>query len=630
MIKRINICFYGYLLFFYFLGKSLSAQNLQAIDSLFYRGVSLYRQEIYKEALQTMEFVDKVYPMHHRTTGSLLIQGKLHYKLRNYNKAVELFKKLINNYPDSRYADDAIYGMATAYYRQNDYKKAVFRLLEIIEIGNDDRLLRKVAKFSSDVMDYRLVVDDFLELLEMVQGERGKAAITLRLAQREIDSKQFDSAKKTIQNFLDMYPKSNYVLQMEQLLSRIENLDKGVLKIGVILPLTGLLEEPGKRLLSGIKYAVDLHNEKKSPKIELLIRDSEGKILKAIKAAQELCEDNEIIAIIGELESDLTAAVAGVAQSKKVVVLAPTATEDGLTSIGSYIFQQNSNLSLRAEALAEYAVSGLGLKRFAILYPADNYGESMRNAFIRTVESLEGEICIEKCYYEGAEDLNSQFASIRTTGIEKMIEDSLIIIVPEEEQKKDSDEEDIIDDVIEDTIKDAIIVKQTVPELVDSTELAVTSIDGIFMPVYNDELQFVIPQFAHFNIDARVFGGTSWNDVDLLKENQKYIDQKYIDGVMFLSDFYLDESNYLYYRFRDTYRMAMKRSPEKMDIFGYDTANMLLQVIRDEAPNREEIKKRLKEINYSGIRGRIVFNDQRVSPSFNLLQFKGGQIILIK
>ncbi len=264
--------------------------------------------------------------------------------------------------------------------------------------------------------------------------------------------------------------------------------------MGVILPLTGPLSEQGKGLLEGVQYAVDRHNEGDGAKVEVVVRDSEGRILRAIKAAQELCGDEEILAIIGELGSDLTAAIGAVTQEKGIVLLAPTATEDGLTSLGNYVFQLNGNLSIRGEALAEYAVIDQGLKRFGVLAPADRYGKAMRDAFVQTVNRVGGEVLVEKWYFEEDKDLGPQFKAIREEGIKRMIADSVLVILPEEEYEEEYTEQG-----------EVLYVKQTIPQLVDSTELAVTSIDGIFLPVYGEDLPYVVPQLAFYNIDARMF-----------------------------------------------------------------------------------------------------------------------------
>ena len=599
--------------------KIILAQDVQAVDSLFFRGVSLYREGEYQQALQLMKFLDRVYPNNQRTTAVLLMEGKSLYKLKEYQRSLNVFDKIIKDYPESQYFDDALYGIATVYYRLGSYTNAVKYLMDVIEKGEDKRLLKKAAKLSSDIMDFKMKDKDLKDLLRQISGERPKAAVTLRLARREIDKEHFQSAKEILQNFVEEYPKSAYVLQIEQLLTKAEKLGKKFLKIGVILPLSGSFSEQGKELLRGIQYAVDLHNQGgNEPNVELVVRDSRSHIVQAIRDAQDLCKNEEVIAIIGELESNITAAIGAVAQENGVVLLAPTATADSLTSIGSYIFQLNSSLSLQAKMIAEYAVSGLGLKRFAILAPADEYGQSMRDSFVNTVNRLGGQILVEKWYFEGAKDLGPQFKAIREAGIKQMIDDSLLVIVPEDEFNVKYAEQPQQGKIL--------YVKQTIPELVDSTALAVTSIDGIFLPVYAEDLPYVIPQFAFYNLGSQVFGGAYWNDPDVLNDNSRYI-----DGAIFLSDFYINPSNFNYYRFRDEYRKKNGKTPGKMAIYGYDTVELLLSVIQTESLSRKQIRDKLAKIhNFIGIRGKLSFNSNRVNISIPLLQYKGGKIIRIK
>jgi len=612
----------GLLLIFYVavfsIPKTMFAQDVQAVDSLFFRGVSLYREGEYQQALQLMEFLARVYPNNQRTTAALLMKGKSLYKLKDYQRSLDIFKKIIKDYPKSEYFDDALYGMATVYYRLDSYVEAVKCLMEVIEKGKDKRLLRKAAKLSSDIMDFKMGDDDLKELLRQILGERPRAAVTLRLARREIDKEHFQSAKEILQNFLEQYPKSAYVLQIEQLLTQAEKLGRKFLKIGVILPLSGSLSEQGKELLNGIQYAVALHNQSKGTNVELIVRDSGSRIVRAVKEAQDLCKNEEVVAIIGELESNITAAIGAVAQENGVVLLAPTATEDSLTSIGSYIFQLNSSLSIRAKMIAEYAVSGLGLKRFAVLAPADEYGQCMRDSFVNTVNRLGGKVLVEKWYFEGAKDLGPQFKAIREAGIKQMIEDSLLVIVPEDEFDAKYAEEP--------RQGKTLYVKQTIPELVDSTGLAVTSFDGIFLPVYSEDLPYVIPQFAFYNLGSQVFGGAYWDDPEVLNENGRYI-----EGAIFLSDFYIDPSNFNYYRFRDEYRKKNEKTPGKMAIYGYDTIRLLLSVIDTKSLSRKQVRNKLAKVHdFLGIRGRLSFNSERVNVSLPLLQYKGGKIIQIK
>ena len=596
--------------------EAVLAQEDQAVDSLFYQGITYYREGRYRETLRMMELIDQVYTDHARKTGSLLMQGKSLYKLKEYQKSLEAFDKLISDYPQSDYTDDALYGVATVYYRMDIPKEALKHLMRVIEEGRDSRLLRKAAKLTSDIMDNLIGEEDLEALVEEMPNERGKAAVVLRLGRRKIDESKFQSAKRILDNFLEQYPNSTYAPQVQELLTQAEELGKGFYKLGVILPLTGTFSEQGNAFLQGFQYAVDRHNEQDSSKVQLVVHDSEGSIVQTVKAAQQLCRDGEILAIVGELESDLTAAIAAVAEETGVALLAPTATLDGISSIGSSVFQVNSSLSIRGQALAEYAVSGLGLSTFAILAPVDEYGKSMRDAFVRTAERLGAEIVAEKWYYEEDVDLGPQFQEFRETGLRRMIQDSLVVFVPEDEWS----------DVFDERSGDVLYVNQTFADLMDSTGLAVTCYDGIFLPVYGKDLDYVAPQLANYNLDTRIFGGAFWHNPEKLEENGRYV-----DGAVFVSDFYVDPSGYQYHTFRDAYRIANGKTPEKMETYGYDTANLLLNAIGYESLSRDHIVGRLSESrSFGGIRGAIVFNQERVNTSVSILQYRGGRILRIR
>jgi len=608
-----------YLLFIVVLIPTLNVlgQDISPVDSLFYRGVAAYEDQQYQDALELFRFLDRIYPNHSRTSASLIMQGKSLYKIGDYQEALQVFQSILDGYPESRYTDDAIYGLGTVYYRTDNYKRTVRQFLRIVEESKDKRLLRKAAKLSSDIMDNLLSDDDLSDLLDDVHGNKSRAAITLRLGQREIEKEHFQRAKKILQDFIDQSPNSPFVLQMEQLISKAEQLGKGRVKIGVILPFTGPLADAGKELLEGIQYAVDKHNLDKAAKVELIVRDSKGKVIPAIRAAQEFCHEIEVIAVIGEIQSDVTAAIAGVISEYQIPFLCPTATADKLTSIGKSIFQLNTPLDVRGSLLAEYAVSGLGLKKFALLAPGDDYGITLRDAFVDKINNLNGEVVMETWYFEGAENLSQQFKAIREKGLKRMIEDSLIVLVPEEAWD---------DSLYAERITDTLFTKQTLSELVDSTALAVTSIDGIFLPIYSEDLPLVMSQHAYYNIKAQLFGGTTWHDMDALEKHKTYI-----DGVVFLSDFYVDPSHFTYYRFRDQYRKDKKKTPEKMEIYGYDSARILLKVTGEKAHSKDEVLRKLESLgHFSGIRGPIIFNDDHVNISIRFLQFRNGRIIRIK
>jgi len=597
--------------------ESMAQQN-SAVDSLFNRGISEYRSGNYTEALKMFQLLDRIYPDHNRKTACFLMEAKSFYKLKKYRKALSLFSELEYSYPKSEYVDDALYGMANVYFKMGEYTKSIEKLLALIDKRGDERLRRKAAKFSLEIMQNYISDDDLIELLSSINSERGKAVLTMQLGKRYINSHQYQAAKKVLQRYLDTYKGSSYVVQIEELYRRADKMGKGVLKIGVILPLSGQLAQEGQSVLNGIRYGIDKHNESNGAKIELIVRDSKSDIIASIKETQELCGNSEVSVIIGELESNVSAAVAAVCQEESVPLLIPAATKDGLSSIGSFIFQLRSDVATKGKTIADYAVSGLGLKRFVSIAPADDYGKSMQHAFVSSAKELGADILSEQWYYGGAENLKSQFKDIRKSGIQEMIKDSLLVIVPEEEFKDLYEENPIVDGVIH--------VNKEVADLVDSTNLKINTIDGLFLPVYTDDLQYVIPQVSFYNISGKLFGGSFWYDEDILNKNRNYC-----NGVIFVSDYFSESSNYKFYKFRDSFRIKFHKTPGRLEILGYDSISMLLSVTGDLAEERKVIRDKLAKVKgFEGLGGYISFSDKRVNTFVHILQYRDGKIYRIK
>jgi len=607
--------------FFLFIAitSMLHTQETQLIDSLFYRGIYAYKTGQFREALQHLEFMDRVYPGHRRSTASLLMQAKALDRMEEFQRALETFDELTKDYPSSAYVDDGLYGKAVVLYHLDAYEDAVRILFQLLDRGGDTRLLHRAANLSSDIMDFRLNVSQLKRLHETVHDERGQAAITLRLVQRLTKKGRYQQCQDLLNDFLNKFPQSVYLVEMQQKLRQVKALARGSVKLGVILPLSGEMAEQGKAVLSGIKYAMDIHNSAGLTKVELVVKDTRGEILPAIKSVQSLCDDEHVAAIIGELESDQTAVIAAVAHERHVPLLSPTASALGIAEVGSYIFQLNPPLNIRAKMLADYAVSGLGLKKFAILAETGEYGRVMHDAFKENVERLGGEILIEKWYYSGDEHLGIQFKSMREFGLQKMLADSVLIRVPKNRLNRQR------------RIPGVQFVDLGLKDLVDSTALSVTVFDGMFLPVLHEDLQYIIPQYAKYNFDAKVFGGVPWNDVDILTDHSRFIDSRYLDGLVFLSDFFVDPSDYQYNQFVTDYRLTMRRSPEKLDVFGYDAASILLSLIEEGQHEREYIAERMAQIrNFQGIQGSISFGPDRVNKSVHLMQFRGRRIVPIR
>ncbi|MCK5146786.1 penicillin-binding protein activator [bacterium] len=623
-MKKLIKLFLPLLVAILFISPSLTFAQKQvaAIDSLFYRGVSVYQNARYQKCIDVMSMLDELYPNHARFTGSILMQGKANYQLDNNLKAIKLFDQLIQDYPSSHYVDDAFYGLGQVYLKTGQSANAVSMFLKVVETGSDIELQKKAAVIASDILELQLSAPAMKALLNTLKTERSSATVTIKLARLEMDARHYQTAKFFLNKHLEEFPLGHYDVTIRQLLSQAEVLSQGQIRVGVILPLTGPTAEDGKLLLEGLQFAVAQLSEK-NHHIKLIIEDSGGNIVQAVMAAQKLCGNLEVVAIIGELESDITTAIAGIAQECGVPVLAPTATMDHIAEIGDFIFQLAATYSVHATSVAKYAVVDLGLKNFAVFYPADTIGKTSRDAFVKVVEENGGNIVAEKYYFEGSSDwknyIGEQLTSLRRQGLEQMVSDSLIHFIPKDEWEE----------VYEGDFGNIHYVDCDMDDLVDSTRVAVTAFDGIFMPVYNDEVMYVAPHYFKQNFTAIPLGGIYWNQESLLIENRDFAAQT--DGMIFPGDSYIDPDFQLYFQLINQYRIAKKKTPGNLEILGYDIIRILTKLIDGKSVNRLQIRDSIMEQRrFRGVRGNIIFNAHGANSYVHLLRYRNQRILKIR
>jgi branched-chain amino acid transport system substrate-binding protein len=269
-----------------------------------------------------------------------------------------------------------------------------------------------------------------------------------------------------------------------------------------------------------------------------------------------------------------------------------------VAAVGATVFQLNSNLERKGEALAQYAFEILGLRTFATLAPADEYGQQMTNSFTSKIDQLGGRIIAQGWYYGNPEDLGRQFKAIREAAFAFDSTDVAALLKAAGEKGQNLDERDI----------------------------PVQSIDGVFFPIYADHIKYVAPQFALNNIRAQILGGEYWDNLEALQAPQV---QRYVDGVVFVSDYFPDEQNSKFRDFRAEFRLQMKRTPERWEAFGYDAFNLLAEIVKSGAKSSQQIGAALNELSaYEGVKGKIAFKgNNRVNKEVNFLQFLNGRII---
>ena len=199
----------------------------------------------------------------------------------------------------------------------------------------------------------------------------------------------------------------------------------GLVRIGVVIPLTGRFDRYGKTFAQGLRVAMEEHNRDWAPTLALTLYDSEGDPLVGARKARWLLRDHGVSVIIGELFSANTAPLAAASQVVGAVLISPSATNERLAILGDAVFQLHLGNVLLAQTLAR-ALAREAPKGAVGIISADTPDDSARaEAVLNACKGVGLEVAGKETVPEKAVDLTKAIASLR----EKHAE-SLVLVAP--------------------------------------------------------------------------------------------------------------------------------------------------------------------------------------------------------
>ena len=183
------------------------------------------------------------------------------------------------------------------------------------------------------------------------------------------------------------------------------------IKVGVVLPLTGTQQKFGEiennSFLMGVEEINAAGGVNGRP-IELLIQDDKSKIDIGRSAAEKLILQDKVIVLTGGYSSDVTFAMAAVAQYRKVPFLITTGAADEITELGAeYVFRLNQPVSEYARALTEFLQQVVKPKGVVILYEKSLFGQSGSREFAEQAFELDWKILMNEGYEAGTVDFKA-------------------------------------------------------------------------------------------------------------------------------------------------------------------------------------------------------------------------------
>lgn len=208
-----------------------------------------------------------------------------------------------------------------------------------------------------------------------------------------------------------------------------------VVKIGVILPLTGSSARLGELQLGGVKYAVDYVNNKlggikslNGAKIVLVIADSTGNAELGMSEAERLINSENIDGLIGTYNSSVCAAVVPVCEKYGVPMAICNSTSDSILEADlRYCARTNQSDTGNALCYASFikAINALGVadevKKFAIIHESTDWGVSVNQKYGNAIKDAGYEVVLSESFETGVADFSAIVNKIKNADVDAIL-----------------------------------------------------------------------------------------------------------------------------------------------------------------------------------------------------------------
>jgi len=161
-----------------------------------------------------------------------------------------------------------------------------------------------------------------------------------------------------------------------------------IIKIGVLAPLSGVLQSYGFDMKNAVELAVEDANQMcagKGIKFELLVEDTATDPNQALQKLQVLYGKGARL-IAGPMSSREVSAVKSFADQNRIIVVSPSSTSP-LLAVADWVFRVVPTDFAQAKAIADL-MQKLGVKRAAIIYRNDAWGVGLKDAISSEAQKL--------------------------------------------------------------------------------------------------------------------------------------------------------------------------------------------------------------------------------------------------
>jgi len=403
-------------------------------ENLFQQAEESYRRQVYRQARAQYGTYLERYPQGRHALTARLRLAELVGLLGDWRDSLRRYQALLTREPQRDISIKARYGVGRAYFKLGQYQQA----LQVLDSLTADEL-PPGERFSTQAL---------LAEIAMKQGRAPQAFARLRLAEKDLaagDREWFEDLKtrlveqatpEEMENLANLYRDTPLtavlLLRLATLAKKAGRADEaqkwaGTLKerfpeskeaagleqmrrgqtrlVACLLPLSGEFGNPGRHVKQGMELAA------KGTQLELSFRDTPNDQGAAAQAVRDLAADPRVLAVLGPLSSGAVQGAAPAAQEARVPLIA-LSQKAGITQAGEFVFQTFLTARQQVRALLRHSL-GVGLKRYAVLYPDSGYGQTFMQQFLEEAAAQGVEVVDQEPYSSSTRDFAPALATLK-------------------------------------------------------------------------------------------------------------------------------------------------------------------------------------------------------------------------
>ncbi len=341
--------------------------------------------------------------------------------------------------------------------------------------------------------------------------------------------------------------------------------------IGGLAPLTGDVSFYGIGVKQGAEIAVAEINANGGilgKELVYNVLDEKGDPTEAVQAYNQLMDEG-MIALMGDVTTAPTIAVAQKAAQDGIPMITPTATGAAVTETGENIFRICFTDPFQGTLLADYAFNVLEAETAAVLYDTgDDYSAGVAAAFEEKAAELGLEIVASEGYPTGNTDYNAQLTKIK------------------------QDEPDVI-----------------------------------LASGYYSDAALITTQARDLGIESVFMGPDGWDGV----LGQVGDNTSVLEGYYYCSQYSSENPSEALQGFMDSYQEAYGEEENMFAVLGYESIYALAYAIEDAGSvDYDAVNAALTNLEFDGLTGAISFQGGRdpVRDAF-IVQFQDGMEVVL-